>query len=227
MKVILGAAALTACATSLCSSAAAAVPSRLALMPLPKKALGADATAFLLMSDSGVDSNAAAASNAGSGVTAADLARYGRVTGYALDYARPATGPQVPRGLLKVKTIAELYRNSSTAAKGLVFWRGVTKASSSSTSDGVTVRLSSFKADVNSDAFGFELTYQFGGEPFGYVGDVVFRSGDMLGAVFVTATDEAGLRARTVSLANSLALRIKQGQAGKLTGPPVALPSTK
>jgi ABC-type amino acid transport substrate-binding protein len=228
VKIVMGAVALAACATILCPSAGAGDTSRLALMPLPRQALGADAKAFLLAKDSGVDSNADAASNAGSGVTAADLTSYGRITGYTLDYARPAaSGLHVPRGLLNVKTIAELYRDNSTAAKGLVFWRRVTKESSSSTSDGVTVRLSSFDAHVNGNAFGFELTYQFAGKPFGYVGDIVFRTGDMLGAVFVTATDEAGLRTRTVSLANGLALRIKQVQAGKVTGPPVVLPSKK
>jgi len=224
VKIIVGVVAFAACVTILCPPAGAFDPSRLALMPLPRQALGADASALPLASDSGLDSNADAALNVGTGVTAAELTSYGRITGYTLDYARPASALLPPRGLLEVKTIAELYRDSSTATKGLAFWRGVTKKLNSSTSNGVTIRLSSFDAPVNGDAFAFVLTYERAGKPLGYVGDIVFRTGDLLGAVFVTTSDEAGLRTRTVSLANRLALRIKQVLAGKLTGPTVVLP---
>jgi hypothetical protein len=227
MKIVVRVAAFAVCATVVCPSAGAFDPSRLALMPLPQQALGPDAAALPLANDSGIDSNADAALNAGAGVTAADLTSYGRITGYTLDYALPANGLLAPRGLLEVKTIAELYRDTSTASKGLAFWRGVTKRLTSSTSNGVTIRLSSFKPHVNHDAFAFELTYQRAGKPLGYVGDIVFRTGDLLGAVFVTASSEAGLRARTVSLAKSLAVRIKQVLAGKLRGEPVALPGAR
>lgn len=196
-------------------------------MPLPRQALGADATGLPLANDSGIDSNSDAAQNAGTGVTAADLTSYGRITGYTLDYASPAGASLVPHGLLEVKTIAELYRNNSMAARGLVFWRGVTETLGSSTSNGVTIRLAPFKARVNGDAFAFELTYQRAGKTLGYVGDIVFRTGNLLGAVFVTSSDETGLRTRTLDLASRLARRIKQVLAGKLTGPPVAFPGTK
>jgi hypothetical protein len=226
VKIIAGAVACAACVTILCPSAGAFDPSRLALMPLPRRALGVDAIALPLANDSGVDSNTDAAQNAGTGVTAADLTSYGRITGYTLDYARPASALLVPHGLLEVKTIAELYRNDSLAARGLAFWRGVTKKLGSSASNGVTIRLSPFEADVTGDTFAFELTYQRAGKTLGYVGDAVFRAGNLLGAVFVTASDEAGLRTRTINLASRLAQRIKQVMAGKLAEPPVALPGT-
>jgi hypothetical protein len=90
----------------------------------------------------------------------------------------------------------------------------------------VTIQLAPFKARVGGDAFAFELTYQRAGKTLGYVGDIVFRSGNLLGAVFVTSNSEEGLRTRTLNLALRLSLRIKQVLAGKLTGPPVALPGT-
>jgi hypothetical protein len=37
-----------------------------------------------------------------------------------------------------------------------------------------------------------ELTYRLTGQPLYYVGDVVFRSGRVLGSVFVSATDDIG-----------------------------------
>jgi hypothetical protein len=211
-----------------CPAAAAIEPSRLALMPLPRQALGPDAVGLSLASDSGVDSNADAARHAGGGVTAADLARYGRITGYTLDYALPLTSARPPaHSLLGVQTIAELYRDESTATKGLVFWRGVTKRLSTTKVNGVTVGLSPFEVRVGDGTFAFVLTYRRAGKPILYVGDVVFRTGDLLGAVFVTASDEPGLRARTVGFANRLEMRIQQVLAGKIHGPPVAIPAKK
>jgi hypothetical protein len=217
VRIVPRLAAFAVCA-AVCGPAAAAIdPSRLALMPLPRQALGPDAVGLSLVSDSGVDSNADAARNAGGGVTAADLARYGRITGYTLDYALPlASARPAAHSLLGVQTIAELYRNEPTAAKGLAFWRGATKALSATRVNGVTVGLVPFEAHVGDGAFAFELTYRQAGKPILYVGDVVFRTGDLLGAVFVTASGKTGLRARTVSLANRLEVRIQQVLAGKI-----------
>src|SRR5437879_3211851 len=121
-------AALAACAAVLCPAVAAFDSSRLALMPLPRQALGPDAVALSLAHDSGVDSNADAARHAGGGVTAADLSRRGRVTGYTLDYNdASANALRAGHGLLEVQTIAELYLDAGTATEGLVFWRGVTR----------------------------------------------------------------------------------------------------
>jgi hypothetical protein len=216
------------CAAVFCPTAAAIDPSRLALMPLPRQALGPDAAGLSLVNDSGVDSNADAARHAGRGVTGADLARYGRITGYTLDYALP--GVSALRGahsLLGVQTIAEVYRDESTATKGLAFWRGVTRALSASKANGVTVGVSPFEVHVGDGAFAFVLTYRRAGTPLLYVGDVVFRTGNLLGAVFVTVSGDAGLRARSVGLAKRLAARMQQVIAGKITGPPVALPAKK
>ena len=216
--------AFAACAAALCPTAAAFEPSRLALMPLPRQTFGPDAAALSLVRDSGADSNADAARHAGGGVTAADLSRYGRITGYTLDYDHPpASAFHAARALLEVQTIAELYRDESAATNGLAFWRGVTRALTASKANGVSIGLMPFGARVGDATFAFELTYSLAGKPLYYVGDVVFRSGDLLGAVFVTATDDAGLRSRTASLADKLAARIRQVLAGKIHGPPVTL----
>lgn len=183
--------------------------SHLELMPLPRRALCPIAAALVLAPDSGVASNADAARDAGHGVTAADLAKRGRITGYALDYVVPnAIVPQKRRAVLGVKTIAELYRDRATAARGLAFWRGVTRRLSGRQANGVTVAASAFLAHVGDGSFAFELSYRRAGQPLYYVGDVVFQTSRLLGAVFVSATDGIGLRARTLQLAGSLATRI-------------------
>ena len=213
-------AALAACAAVVCPSASAVDPRSLALMPLPRQSLGPDAAALVLAKDSGVASNAAAARDAGGGVTAAALASDGRITGYTLDYALPRLrARRRAQSLLEVQTIAELYRDQSTAMRGLSFWRVVTGALRGTKAGGVTVGLSPFTVHVGNGAFAFELTCRFAGKPVLYVGDVVFRRGDLLGAVFVTVTREAGLRARSVALAHRLAARIEQVTTGKIQKP--------
>jgi hypothetical protein len=193
----------------------AAGTEHLNLMPLRKSALGAGRVALMRAPDSGVVSNAYAAQDAGGGITAADLAKRGRITGYALDYVVPeATLPQARHALLGVKTMAELYRDPATAARGLTFWRDVTRKRSGRTTNGVRVVVSPFRAGVGNGAFAFELTYRLKGQPLYYVGDVVFRSGRLLGSVFVSATDDIGLRARTLQLANNLVSRIRRVDAG-------------
>ncbi len=211
----------------LCSagSASAAATGRLDLMPLPRSALGAGSASLALAPDSGVVSNAAAAKDAGHGFTAADLATSGRITGYSRDYVLPnATVPQTRHALLGVKTIAELYRDRVTATRGLAFWRGVTRKLSGSQANGVTAGVSAFRAGIGVPAFAFELTFRHKAEPLYYVGDVVFRTGRLLGAVFVTATDGIGLRARTLHLADSLASRIRRVAAGHVHGPTALAP---
>lgn len=201
----------------LCSVASAAPAGHLGLMPLPRSALGPGTAALMLAPDSGVVSNAFAARDAGRGFTGADLAKRGRITGYALDYALPnATVPQTKHVVLDVRTIAELYRGRATATRGLAFWRRVTTNLSGPHADGITVAISAFRARVGDGNFGFELTYRQAGKPLYYVGDVVFRSGRLLGAVFMSATDAVGLRWRTVHLADGLVSRIKRVLAGRI-----------
>jgi hypothetical protein len=197
------------------SGSAAGASVRLDLMPLPRSALGAGSAALARARDSGVVTNGDAAQDAGDGFTGAELAKRGRIVGYALDYVVPkAVLPQAGRALLGVKTMAELYRDPATASRGLAFWREVTRKRARRPTNGVTVSVSRFRANMSGGAFGFELTYRLAGKPLYYVGDIVFRSGRLLGSVFVSATDNIGLRARTLQFADSLAGRMQHIGAG-------------
>jgi hypothetical protein len=199
----------------LCPAASAAVGERLDLMPLPRSALGPGAGALRLARDSGVVSNAYAADSAGNGFTAADLARLGRISGYTLDYLLPEPAGGQPHKLLRVQTDAELYRDGATAARGLAFWRGLTRRLAGR-QNGATVAVFPFGTRVGDGSFAFELSYRTSGPPFAYVGDVVFRLGRLVGAVFVTATDDVRLRARTVQLAEKLETRMRRVLAGQI-----------
>jgi hypothetical protein len=210
-------AALAGSIALFCAAASAAPASRLDLMPLPRSALGPGTGALVLAPDSGVVSNADAAHDAGHGFTAADLAKRGRITGYTLDYVLPnATVPQARHALLGVQTIAEIYRDRAMASAGLAFWRRVTRTLSGRYPNGVTLAVSALRGRVGDGGFVFELAYLRTGQPLFYVGDAVFRSGRLLGAVFVSATDGIGLRTRTLHLANTLAKRIRRVLAGEI-----------
>jgi hypothetical protein len=199
------------------ANAAEGAAGALELMPLPRADLGSGTGALKLAPGSGVVSNASAARDAGPGFTAANLAKRGRITGYTLDYVIPnATVPEKRDRLLGVQTIVERYRNPPAATRGLSFWRGVTRKRSGAYAGGVTVAVSAFRARVANGSFAFELSYRRVGQALYYVGDIVFRSGPLLGAVFVSATDAAGLRARTLHLADHLAIRIKRVLAGQI-----------
>jgi hypothetical protein len=205
-------AALIACAAALSAIAAAGRVERLALMPLPRQTLGTGSAALALQSDSGVDTNADAARHAADGVTAAELAGFGRISGYTLDYWLPQGS--TPQSLLGVQTIAELYRDTTTATHGLAFWRGVTKKLNGTTTHGVTVSLAPFAVRVGDRASAYAFRYTRAGKPLFYLGDIVFRTGDMLGAVFVTLRDEASVRGRARELAHKLATRMNTVAAG-------------
>jgi hypothetical protein len=210
--------AALACVAALLFAASAGADDRgrLTLMPLPRAALGADAARLVLARDSGVDTNVDAARHAGGGVTAAELARGGRISGYTLDFVAPPDALHVGPALLEVQTIAELYRGAAAASKGLAFWRAVTAAIDRTSTSNLAVSEVPFGTRLADGAYGFVLTYTVAGKPVARLGDVVFRTGRLLGAVFVTATTEAGLRARTVALARTLEARMKQVRSGKI-----------
>ena len=92
----------------------------LALLPLPSTELGQVGRSLPLAPDSGVDSNAHAASQTTGNVTAARLARLGRISGYLLDYGTPFTAS---RGVSEIQTEVEHYRTPAAAGESLGFWR--------------------------------------------------------------------------------------------------------
>jgi hypothetical protein len=101
------------------ASASRAYSVNLALVPLPKPALGSAAHALALAHDSGAVSNDSAASHTPD-ATAATLKKLGRVNGYALEYGNAFTGAA---GVTDVHTGIEQYKTSADAKRGLAFWQ--------------------------------------------------------------------------------------------------------
>lgn len=108
-------------AAALVPAASAGRPHRvqLALVPLPRAALGAAGHGFAVAPDSGSVSNAEAASHTPDG-TKAKLQKLGRIDGYALEYGNAFSGKP---GLTDVRTSVERYKTAADARRALAFWR--------------------------------------------------------------------------------------------------------
>ena len=92
---------------------------KLALVPLPKSALGPAAHTFSVAHDSGPVSNASAASHTPD-ATAATFKKMGRLNGYALEYGNAFTGAA---GITDVRTSIEQYKTPADARRALAFWK--------------------------------------------------------------------------------------------------------
>jgi opacity protein-like surface antigen len=117
-KILLGAALA---ASALVPPASAGRPHcvKLALVPLPKSAIGAAAQSFPLAYDSGPVSNANAAAHTPD-ATPKTFKRMGRLNGYALEYGNAFTGAA---GVTDVRTSVEEYKTAADARRALAFWK--------------------------------------------------------------------------------------------------------
>jgi hypothetical protein len=181
------------------AATAAGTPDRtsLALMPLPRSALGPAAAALPLDRDSGVVANRPAAENATESVTARKLARLGRITGHALDYNDAgAAALRSGHGLIEVETAVELYATAAAAAGGLAF----------------TVEAFD-PGRLGADRFACDGVVRMEGKRPIYDVDDRFRTGRLVGDVDVTSADRAGTRRLARSLAAKLERRIAGSEA--------------
>ncbi len=197
-------------------------------MPLPKTDLGPTAAALPLDPYSGVQTNAAAAGHATGNVTAAQLGRLGRLTGYALDYDDAAWHAlDAGHGLLEVQTEVDRYRSAAAARAGVAFWRRDEANVGAPRSAGLVVNERFFApGGMGKSSFGMEGSVTVPGKHPVYGIDIYFSRGSLVGEVSVTAADPASRRAYAEGLAAKLARRIDRVVAGRSVGAPVALPPT-
>lgn len=205
------------------AAARTATTPSLALLTLPKNAIGAAAKNLSVARDSGVVSNADAASQSTGNVTPARLKTLGRITGYLLDYGSPFTdGP----GIHQVQTEVEQYRSATDAAKALAFWRKDATDTGQLKKMGIdaTSRKASVPA-VGSGRWAYNQDLHIPGLPplHGYSAQIL--DGVYLLDISVSAgTSSAAARIGPV-IARKLDARYRLAQSGHLTGKPVALPA--
>jgi len=193
----------------------------LALIVLPKSALGPDAAALGKSPPSGTVSNARrAATDLDPLVTAKSLARSGRLTGYALQFG--LTDPQTSKalrrgaGLLQVGTIVDSFRSRAAAGaamtKTIADLRRLEGQPLNLGGKLERVRLIRMRG-FRDRAVGLVLTVDLGGAQV-HITEVAFRADHLAAAAAVTRADPATALALTTALARRLELRVRRVLAG-------------
>jgi hypothetical protein len=199
---------------------------QLALMPLPKTMLGSAAFVLPLDQDSGVISNLDAADNASGHVTTAQVDALGRITGYELDYNDSGGSALLKgHGLVEVQTEVDLYRSNQAAHKALAFWHRDELVPTRLSNTGIRLTLTKVALPgLGPDGWAYDGAAQISGKPTLHGTDAYFREGRMLGYVSVSAADSATPPRLAAKLLPELRSRIAGVLAGRIGGPPVALP---
>lgn len=201
--------------------AGASSPSvKLALVPLSKSALGAVGHALPLARDSGVVSNALAASESSSDVTPKRLKKLGRVTGYLLDYGNPfGDGP----GVREIQTGVDRYRSTADARKALAFWRRDELGNTELKKLGVNFTLKKLHLSIPGPHWAYAGTAVIKGlEPVTGV-DAELQDGPYILDVSTSASTNAAAARLVPGIARKLDHRLRLALAGHLHGKAVSL----
>ena len=194
---------------------------KLSLLPLPKSALGTAAKPLALAHDSGVVSNAEAASNAVL-ATAKDLKTIGRVTGYALDYGDAYSGKT---GVTGVETGVDRYRTPAAAKRGLAFWKSedaLIKPLSKSSTVSTSVRSLRLR-HIGSARFGEALTISVPNHVPVTIVDAQVADGSYVIAAQTAAGSQGAATALAAKLLQRVDQRLRLALAGRLHARPTKL----
>jgi hypothetical protein len=220
VKKLLVAAALVAAVLVPAASASGSHRVNLALVPLPKPLIGAAAHGFAIAPNSGVVSNAAAASSTPDG-TAATFKKLGRQSGYVLEYGNAFTGAP---GITDVHTGVERYKTPADAKRGLAFWKKEDSKLGALDQPGFAVT----NVLVHVPAVGtkrFAYLTSYGASNIAPVSglDEQVLEGRYILDVIVTAGTPSAAKSLAPKLARKLDARLRLALRGRLHGKPVKL----
>jgi hypothetical protein len=223
VKKVLFVAVLAAAVLVPTASASRTPRVKLALIPLPKAALGSGAKSLALQHQSGVLSNAAAAQHVLLGTSTKTFTKLGRITGYVVDYGAAASGGA---GVTEVWTSIDEYKTEADAKKGLAFWKKNDPLIAQFNQSGFAVRNKAEKVPaVGSARFAFLASYSAANIKPLWTDDEQFTEGRYVLDVTVSAGTAAGATKLPPKLAKALDARLRQALAGKLHAKPVKLPA--
>jgi hypothetical protein len=201
------------------SSSTQVTRAQLALMVLPKSALGKDAAGLRIYRPiSGYLTNAKAAhSSLDPLVTETSLSKGGRLGGYAIQLVAPqARGEQMLRsgaGLIAITTNVDLYRSAAAAAAEMrkLAKDGRALVGKPVNAPGETLeRFTTFPVPQIADAAGWKLAVL--AKPFHvYFTQVEFRDGRLLALASEARADTKNVDAALIAHARALEKRIGRG----------------
>lgn len=194
----------------------------LALVPLPKSALGPAAASFSLSHDSGPVSNSNAAAHTADG-TPRTFRKLGRVTGYGLEYGNAFTGAT---GVTSVRTSIEEYKTFAGARHALAFWRKEDAGLSKLNNPALTVTSTPVQLPApapKTSHFAYLTSYSAANiAPVSGIDEQV-ADGRYVLDVIVTAGDPGAAEALAPVLAAKLDARFRLARKGHLHAKPVKL----
>src|SRR5262245_12307929 len=214
---------LIAVALTLAPAAGAATHAprvNLALIPLAKSAIGAAAHGLPLAYDSGVVSNADAASSTPDG-TASTFKKLGRLSGYELEYGDAFTGAA---GVTSVHTGIEKYKTAAAAKRGWAFRKKEEAKLAALNQPGCAVTNALVKVPaVGKKRFAYLTSYSAANiAPVSGLDEQVLDGRYVL-SVIVSAGDAALAKALAPKLAKKLDARLRLAPKGRLHAKPVKL----
>ncbi len=191
---------------------------QLALMVLPKAALGHEARLVVYSPTSGFVTNRQAAEHDfDPGQSAAALTRQGRVVGYELDYfpglLPAALALRRRAGLIFIVTRIDLWRDDASAARSVARLLSDLRRLRGKAVGGFTLKTATFRVPRLSaaggvrDAVGVRDSGQ--GRAGMYYTHVQFRLGRLIASVEVIRADTKNTEGKAISLASALAKRIR------------------
>jgi hypothetical protein len=221
VKKIVLAAVVVAVVLAPAASARTSHRVKLAIVVLPKLALGTAGRPLALARGSGVISNANAPNNSNT-ATADTFAKLGRVTGYALTYGDRYSGRT---GVTEITTGVDEYKNPADAKRGLAFWKKDDPKITALKPYGLAVEVRTLKAPrVGTHRFAEGTSFTVpNAAPVAFV-DERFTDGRYVLNVDVGAGSLSAAAGTASKLARTLDHRLRLAEAGHLRGKPVKLP---
>jgi hypothetical protein len=225
-KVLFAAGLVAAALVIPAASASRSHRVNLALVPLPKAAIGATAQSFSVAYDSGPVSNADAAAHT-SAATTKTFKKLGRLRGYALEYGNAFTGAT---GITDVRTAVDQYKTASDARRALGFWKKEDAKLSALNNPAFSV--TSVPVDVPAVAprtsrFAYLTSYNASNiAPVSGI-DEQIADGRYVLDVIVAAGTAAAAQELAPTLAKNLDARLRRALRGRLHANPVKLPRLK
>lgn len=220
-KVLLGA-ALAALILVPAASASHSHRVKLAVVVLPKSALGTVGGKLPLGGDnSGVVTNAEE-SNSSISAKPNTFSKLGRVTGYNLSYGDPYSGAS---GVTAISTAVDQYKTAAAAKRGLAFWRKDDPKISVLVPYGIPLKVKALKtAKVGTHRFAYVSTYSIPGASAVSLVDEQFTDGKYVLDVVVGSGSSSTAAHAAARFARALDHRLRLAEAGHLRGQPVKLP---
>jgi hypothetical protein len=194
---------------------------KLAVVSLPKSALGAVGRSLAPSRDSGVVNNAQASSSSVTGKPNT-FDKLGRITGYALTYGDRYSGRS---GVTEISTGVDEYKTWAAARRGFAFWRKDDPKITVLEPYGLDVTVKTLKtAKVGTHRFAEGTTFTVpNAAPVAFI-DEQFTDGRYVLHVDVAAGSLSAAAGVAAKLARVLEHRLRLAEAGHLPGKPVKLP---